>query len=155
MTTNWRSYGLSQSRGSLPSGPVTVMVHMASVWVAFSSESKEAIAHYPEIIKELTFALQDCGRRLSVYLKRRKRQMEAERKRKQEEAARLAKEEQKRKEQEALAASAAIQAELSTDIAKKMIAVCEKKWAEGEHRCYCQKYIQFAPASIQANSSCK
>lgn len=29
--TNWRPYGLSQSRGSLPSGPVTLMVHMASV----------------------------------------------------------------------------------------------------------------------------
>lgn len=86
---------------------------------------------------------------------RKKAAAEAERKRKEEEAARLAREEQKRKEQEALAASAAIQAELSTDIAKKMIAVCEKKWAEGEHRCYCQKYIQFAPASIQANSSCK
>ncbi len=75
----------------------------------------------------------------------------AESKRKQE----LAKKEQLKKEQEALAASAATQAELSTDIAIKMIAVCEKKWAEGEHRCYCQKYIQFAPASIQANSSCK
>ena len=53
MATNWRSYGLSQSRGSLPSGPVTVMVHMASVWVPFTSESKEAIACYPEIQKEL------------------------------------------------------------------------------------------------------
>ena len=31
INTNWRSYGLSQSRGSLPSGPVNVMVHMASV----------------------------------------------------------------------------------------------------------------------------
>ena len=47
--TNWRPYGLSQSRGSLPSGPVTVMVHMASVWVPFTSESKEAVASYPEI----------------------------------------------------------------------------------------------------------
>ena len=44
MNTNWRSYGLSQSRGSLPSGPVNVMVHIASVWVPFTSESKEAIA---------------------------------------------------------------------------------------------------------------
>src|SRR5262249_51379097 len=49
MGTNWRSYGLSQSRGSLPSGPVTVMVHVASVWVPFTSESKEAVAGYPEI----------------------------------------------------------------------------------------------------------
>ena len=37
----------------LPKGPVTVMVHMASVWVPFTSESKEAIASYPEIQKEL------------------------------------------------------------------------------------------------------
>ena len=53
LATNWRSYGLSQSRGSMPKGPVTVMVHIASVWVPFTSESKEAIASYPEIQKEL------------------------------------------------------------------------------------------------------
>ena len=79
---------------------------------------------------------------------------EAERKRKAAEAARLAQEEALKKEQEALAASAAVQAELSSDIAKKMIAVCEKNWAQGEHRCYCEKYIEFAPASIKANSTC-
>ena len=73
MSTNWRSYGLSQSRGSLPSGPVTVMVHMASVWVPFTSESKEAIAAYPEIQKELRLALQAVGRKLGMYLRRRKR----------------------------------------------------------------------------------
>jgi DNA topoisomerase VI subunit B len=71
MQTNWRSYGLSQSRGSLPSGPVTVMVHMASVWVPFTSESKEAIASYPEIQKELRLALQAVGRKLGMYLRRR------------------------------------------------------------------------------------
>ena len=71
--TNWRSYGLSQSRGGLPSGPVTVMVHMASVWVPFTSESKEAIAAYPEIQRELRLALQSVGRKLGMYLRRRKR----------------------------------------------------------------------------------
>jgi hypothetical protein len=86
---------------------------------------------------------------------RRKAEAEAARKRKEAEAARLAKEEALRKEQEALAASAAVQAELSSEIAKKMIAVCEKNWAAGEHRCYCEKYIKYAPASIKANSSCK
>ena len=35
----------------MPTGPVTIFVHIASVWVPFTSESKEAIAHYPEIIK--------------------------------------------------------------------------------------------------------
>jgi DNA topoisomerase-6 subunit B len=76
----WRSYGLTQPRGSLPVGPMVVMIHMASVWVPFTSESKEAVAHYPEIIKEITFALQECGRRLSVYLRRRHREAEIERK---------------------------------------------------------------------------
>lgn len=71
MSNNWRSYGLSQSRGQLPTGPVTIMVHMASVWVPFTSESKEAIASYPEIQKELRLALQSAGRKLAMYLRRR------------------------------------------------------------------------------------
>jgi DNA topoisomerase-6 subunit B len=58
-----------------------MMVHIASVWVPFTSESKEAIAHYPEIIREITFCMQECGRRLSVHLNRRNREHEAERKR--------------------------------------------------------------------------
>jgi DNA topoisomerase-6 subunit B len=69
--TNWRAYGLSQSRGALPNGPVTIMVHVASVWVPFTSESKEAVASYPEIQKELRLALQAVGRKLSMYLRRR------------------------------------------------------------------------------------
>jgi len=77
---NWKSYGLAQPKGSLPLGPMVVMVHIASVWVPFTSESKEAIAHYPEIIKEISFGLQECGRRLSVYLSRKRRQAETERK---------------------------------------------------------------------------
>jgi DNA topoisomerase VI subunit B len=72
LNTNWRSYGLSQSRGAFPSGPVSVMVHIASVWVPFTSESKEAIASYPEIQKELRLALQAVGRKLGMYLRRRK-----------------------------------------------------------------------------------
>jgi DNA topoisomerase-6 subunit B len=44
---------------------------MASVWVPFTSESKEAIAGYPEIQKELRLALQAVGRKLGMYLKRR------------------------------------------------------------------------------------
>jgi DNA topoisomerase VI subunit B len=78
---DWKRYGLAQPKGSLPLGPMVVMVHMASVWVPFTSESKEAIAHYPEIIREMTFCLQECGRQLSVYLHKRSRQMEFERKR--------------------------------------------------------------------------
>ena len=71
MQTNWRSYGLTQSRGSLPNGPVTVMVHIASVWVPYTSESKEAVASYPQIQKELRLALQSVGRKLGMYLRKR------------------------------------------------------------------------------------
>ncbi len=71
--TNWRSYGLSQSRGSLPKGPVSIMVHMASVWVPFTSESKEAIASYPEIQKEIRLGLQAVGRKLGMFLNKRLR----------------------------------------------------------------------------------
>jgi len=71
--TNWRSYGLSQSRGGLPKGPVALMVHIASVWVPFTSESKEAIASYPEIQKEIRLGLQAVGRKLGMFLRRRLR----------------------------------------------------------------------------------
>jgi DNA topoisomerase-6 subunit B len=73
LSTNWRAYGLTQSRGSLPKGPITVMVHIASVWVPFTSESKEAVAHYPEIQKELRLGLQAVGRKLGMYMRRRNR----------------------------------------------------------------------------------
>src|SRR5713226_3793477 len=71
LDTSWRNYGVSQSRGALPSGPMVIFVHMASVWVPFTSESKEAIADYDEIRKEIRLALQECGRRLGVFVRRR------------------------------------------------------------------------------------
>ncbi|AQT68535.1 DNA topoisomerase VI subunit B [Anaerohalosphaera lusitana] len=71
--TNWRNYGLSQSKGALPRGPLVLMVHIASVWVPFTSESKEAIAHYPEIIKEIKLAVQECGRKLGTHIRKQRR----------------------------------------------------------------------------------
>jgi DNA topoisomerase-6 subunit B len=73
LETDWRNYGVAQSRSALPAGPMVVFVHMASVWVPFTSESKEAIADYDEIRKEIKLALQECGRRLGVFLRRRER----------------------------------------------------------------------------------
>ena len=73
LDTTWRNYGVAQSRGSLPAGPMVIFVHMASVWVPFTSESKEAIAEYDEIHKEITLALRECGRRLGAFLRRRER----------------------------------------------------------------------------------
>ena len=73
MGTAWKPYGLQQSNGSLPSGPVTLLLHIASVWVPFTSESKEALAHYPEIIKEIKLALQEAGRKLQSYVHKKVR----------------------------------------------------------------------------------
>jgi DNA topoisomerase-6 subunit B len=73
LETTWRNYGVPQSKGALPSGPLVIFIHMASVWVPFTSESKEAIADYDEIRKEIRLALQECGRRLGIFLRRRGR----------------------------------------------------------------------------------
>jgi DNA topoisomerase-6 subunit B len=81
LTTSWRSYGIQQSKGALPAAPMLVMVHIASAWVPFTSESKEAIASYPEILKEIRLGLQECGRRLGSYLRRGAKLRDAELKR--------------------------------------------------------------------------
>ena len=60
---------------------MTVLVHVASVWVPFTSESKEAVAHYPEIIKEIRLALNECGRKLGAFLSRRRREADEMKKR--------------------------------------------------------------------------
>ncbi|MCC6675547.1 MAG: DNA topoisomerase VI subunit B [Phycisphaerales bacterium] len=78
--TNWRNYDLQQPRGAVPVGPLVIMIHMASVWVPFTSESKEAIADYDEIRKEMKLALMECGRKLGTYLRKRlKMRRESER----------------------------------------------------------------------------
>jgi DNA topoisomerase-6 subunit B len=80
ITTDWKNYGLQQARGALPAGPMVLFVHIASAWVPFTSESKEAVASYPEIIKEMRLGLQECGRRLGAFLSRKRRLAEAEKK---------------------------------------------------------------------------
>ncbi|MDB5385514.1 MAG: topoisomerase subunit [Planctomycetaceae bacterium] len=68
LQTNWHAYGLDQAKGALPHAPLVILVHMASVWVPYGSEAKEAIAPYPEIVKEIRLALQCCGRKLAIHL---------------------------------------------------------------------------------------
>jgi DNA topoisomerase VI subunit B len=79
--TNWKAYGIQQSRGALPLGPMVLMVHIASVWVPFTSESKESVASYPEIMKDIKLALQDVGRKLGIFIRRGMREADAEKKR--------------------------------------------------------------------------
>jgi len=69
--TNWRGYELAQPKGSLPVAPIVIAVHLASVWVPFTSEAKEAVAHYDELLREMKLAIQECGRKLAAHLRAR------------------------------------------------------------------------------------
>jgi len=81
LSVPWKKYHVDQSRGALPTGPIVLVVHVASVWVPFTSESKEAVAHYPEILKEIRLAVMDCGRALGTHLSRVRRQADELKKR--------------------------------------------------------------------------
>ena len=64
---DWKRYNLQQS-GDKPNAPLILVIHMCSTWVPFISESKEAIAPYPDIVKEMKLAIQDVSRNLSRFL---------------------------------------------------------------------------------------
>ncbi len=81
MSVDWKNYGISQSKGALPTAPLVILVHIASVWVPFTSESKEAIAGYDDIIGEMRLALMECGRKLGTFLNRRRREADELKKR--------------------------------------------------------------------------
>jgi DNA topoisomerase VI subunit B len=69
--TNWRNYELPQPKGSLPIAPMVLVVHIASVWVPFTSEAKEAVAHYDELLEEMRLAVKECGRKLASHIRAR------------------------------------------------------------------------------------
>ncbi|MGB0714845.1 MAG: DNA topoisomerase VI subunit B [Phycisphaerae bacterium] len=73
--TKWNNYQVSQSNGAIPGAPMVIFVHMASVWVPFISEGKEAIADYDEIRKEVKLGIAECGRRLGTLLRRKKKKV--------------------------------------------------------------------------------
>jgi DNA topoisomerase-6 subunit B len=69
--TNWRGYEVQQPKGGLPVAPMAIAVHLASVWVPFTSEAKEAVAHYDELLREMKLAIQECGRKLAAHIRAR------------------------------------------------------------------------------------
>ena len=76
---DWKRYKIEADK--LPKEPMVIFVHIASVWVPFTSESKEAVASYPVILKEVKLAVQEVARRLSIYLSGlRRAKWQAERK---------------------------------------------------------------------------
>ena len=80
ISTPWKNYEVQQARGALPTGPLAILVHIASVWVPFTSESKKAVAGYDEILKEMRLAIMEAGRKLAIHLRKKRRLADAERK---------------------------------------------------------------------------
>lgn len=76
---SWNRYNISQT-GERPQGPLYILVHIASVWVPFTSEGKEAVANYEPIRKEMKLALQEAGRKLGRYIGRKERKAIQEKK---------------------------------------------------------------------------
>jgi hypothetical protein len=106
-------------------------------------------------LKVNNLVAQEKAKEKKAAAEKEKQRKLAEEKKQQEIAAQLEQEKLLKVEAAAIAASEAKQAAIGGEIAQKMLKVCEKYWNKGEHRCYCQKYIEYAPSEIQANSSCK
>ena len=97
---------------------------------------------------------QEKAKERQVVAEKEKQRKLAEEKRKAELAELARQEELRAAEAAAIAASEAKQAKIDNEITEKMVGMCRKFWEKGEHRCYCQKYIEHAPSDIQANSTC-
>lgn len=118
----WRRYGLDQPGGGLPSGSAAIVVHICSTWVPYTSEGKEAIASYPEIIEEVKLAIQEGARDLLRYVSHKAKHELAEKKR-----------EIFRKYSMELAASIAqITSEDRDKLQSKLLKIAEKMYKQGE-----------------------
>lgn len=71
LSIDWKSYGLQSRKGELPVGPLVIFVHLISTSVPYTSEAKEAVAHYDDIIEHIRLCLMQCGRKLGSWLKAR------------------------------------------------------------------------------------
>ena len=78
---NWKHYNLEQAKNArLPSGPIMIMVHVASTNVPFTSESKDAVADVPEIMDEVELAVRQAARDLSRFLSEQRKALDARKK---------------------------------------------------------------------------
>ena len=68
---NLKKYGLTLEEGKVRD-PLIIMVHVASVWIPFTSESKEAIAPYPEIVREIELSIKKVLRELEIFLNKKR-----------------------------------------------------------------------------------
>lgn len=76
----WRSYGLQQSKNSLPIGPYIIAVAVTSPFIKFKNASKETIDASDELVEELRRALMQAGQKLGRHIKREEKAADLERK---------------------------------------------------------------------------
>ena len=79
-SVNWKSYGLTQSRNSVPNGPYVFAVSVTSPFIKFKNASKETIDASDELVEEIRLALMRAGQKLGRHLKRELKAADLERK---------------------------------------------------------------------------
>jgi DNA topoisomerase-6 subunit B len=79
-SVNWKNYGLSQPKGSLPIGPYVFAVSIVSPFIKFKNASKETIDASEELVEEIRRALMQAGQKLSRHIKKEFREADLERK---------------------------------------------------------------------------
>ena len=73
-SVDWRQYGLEQAGGKgVPKGPAAILIHLASTYVQFTSEAKEALADNEEVFGEVRRAALEMGRGLRRHLEKRRK----------------------------------------------------------------------------------
>jgi DNA topoisomerase-6 subunit B len=79
-SVNWRSYGLQQSKDSLPLGPYVFAISVVSPFIKFKNASKETIDASDELVEEIRRALMQAGQKLSRHIRRENKEADLERK---------------------------------------------------------------------------
>ncbi|MCB0413216.1 MAG: DNA topoisomerase VI subunit B [Bdellovibrionales bacterium] len=79
-SVNWRSYGMAQSKNSLPLGPYVVAVSVTSPFIKFKNASKETIDASDELVEEIRRAVMQAGQKLGRHIRREDKAADLERK---------------------------------------------------------------------------
>ncbi len=79
-TVNWRSYGITQPKNSLPVGPYVFAISLVSPFIKFKNASKETVDASDELVEEIRRSLIQAGQRLSRHIKKEHREADLEEK---------------------------------------------------------------------------
>ena len=69
-SVNWRAYGITQSKKSLPIGPYIFAVAVTSPFIKFKNASKETIDASEELVEEIRLALMRAGQKLKRHIRK-------------------------------------------------------------------------------------